>query len=156
MNSKTTWRAKLKLEHNVGACEYFMQTEFGGARSRDQNFTDRKWAKSWRIWIDISCVFVTNVDVKWFVILEHTINHFSFGYVRLPQLKYYFSCFASFFLFFFLLPLSTSKPLNVLYNVLYSKFERLNMSGSTFLCDRNRGFQVGASPLLESSKILNF
>ena len=29
----------------MGACECFMQTEFGGARSRDQNFTGRKWQK---------------------------------------------------------------------------------------------------------------
>ena len=26
-----------------------------------------------------------------FVIFEHTINQFSFGYVRLPQPEYYFS-----------------------------------------------------------------
>ena len=46
---------KLKFEHNVGdAYECFMQTEFGGARSRDQNFKGRKWAKSLRIWVDVS------------------------------------------------------------------------------------------------------
>ena len=42
-----------------------------------------------------------DIDGKWFVIFEHTINHLSFGYVRLPQLKCYFSYFASFFLLFF-------------------------------------------------------
>ena len=35
-NSKTTWRAQLKLRHNVDAYEWFTQTEFGGTRSRDQ------------------------------------------------------------------------------------------------------------------------
>ena len=44
---------------------------------------------------------IADIDEKWFVIFEHTMNHLSFGYVHLPQLKYYFSCFASFFLFFF-------------------------------------------------------
>ena len=36
-NSKTTWSAQLKFAHNVGAYTWFMQTEFGTARSRDQN-----------------------------------------------------------------------------------------------------------------------
>ena len=37
-------RAQLTFVHNVGNYEWFMQTEFGGTRSRDQNFTCRKWA----------------------------------------------------------------------------------------------------------------
>ena len=32
----------------------FMQTEFGGTRSRDQNVTGRKWAESGRFRTDIS------------------------------------------------------------------------------------------------------
>ena len=44
---------------------------------------------------------ITNIDEKWFVIFEHTINHLSFGYIGLPQLEYNFSCFVSFFLPFF-------------------------------------------------------
>ena len=36
----------LKFEHNVGAYKWFMQTEFEGARSRDQCFTGRKWGES--------------------------------------------------------------------------------------------------------------
>ena len=65
---------------------------------------------------------ITDVDEKWFVVFEHTINQPSFGYVRLPQLENYFSCFASFFLLFFsffliLLVLSTFKPLNALSSV---------------------------------------
>ena len=40
---------------------------------------------------------ITDIDKKWFVIFEHTINHLSLGYVRLPQLEHYFSCFVSFF-----------------------------------------------------------
>ena len=43
---------------------------------------------------------ITNIDEKWFVIFAHTINHLPFGYVRLPQLENYFSCFASFSLLF--------------------------------------------------------
>ena len=43
----------------------------------------------------------TVIDEKWFVIFELTINHLSFGYVRLSQHEYYFSGFASFFFFFF-------------------------------------------------------
>ena len=33
------WQVKLKSRHNVGAYKWFMQTEFGGAWSRDQNVT---------------------------------------------------------------------------------------------------------------------
>ena len=45
----------------------------------------------------------TNIDEKWFVVFEHTINHLTFGYVRLPPLEnFFFSCFAPFFLLFFL------------------------------------------------------
>ena len=55
----------------------------------------------------------SNIDEKWFLVFERTINHLSFGNVRLLQLdyQYYFSCFLSFFLLFFLflLPLSTFK-----------------------------------------------
>ena len=40
ITQKNTWHAKLKFGHNVGAYECFMQTELGGASSRDQNFTD--------------------------------------------------------------------------------------------------------------------
>ena len=44
-NLKTTWRAQLKFVHNVGDYQCFMQTEFGGTGSRDQNVTGRKWAE---------------------------------------------------------------------------------------------------------------
>ena len=73
-----------------------MQTKFGGARSRDQNFTGHKWAESNR-YISV----ITNIDEKWFVIFEHAINCLSFGYVHLPQLEYYFSFFLTFFYFLF-------------------------------------------------------
>ena len=39
---------------------------------------------------------ITNIDEKRSVVFEHTINHLSFGYVRLPQLENYYSCFAFF------------------------------------------------------------
>ena len=45
-------------------------------------------------------LIITNINKKLFVIFEHTINHLSFGYVRLSQFEYYFSCFVSFFLLF--------------------------------------------------------
>ena len=44
----------------------------------------------------------TDIDEKWFVVFDHTINHLSFGYGRLPQFEYYFSSFAPFFTFFLL------------------------------------------------------
>ena len=42
-----------------------------------------------------------NIDEKWFVIIELTVNYLSFGDVCLPQLEYDFCCFTSFFLLFF-------------------------------------------------------
>ena len=51
-----------------------------------------------------------------------------FDYARLPQLEYYFSCFASFFLLFLFSSAaiySTFKPLKVLY----SEFEQLKITG---------------------------
>ena len=70
---------------------------------------------------------ITDIDEKWFVLFEHSINHLFFGYVHLGQLKKYFSCFPSFLTFFFLLPLSTFEQLNTLH----SEFERLKKSGRT-------------------------
>ena len=69
---------------------------------------------------------ITDVDEKRFI-FEYIINSLVSGYVRLPQLEYSFFRFASFFLFFFLFWLPTFKPLNALY----SKFERLKISGRT-------------------------
>ena len=57
-------------------------------RLRDQGFLNQ--------YISI----ITAIVEKCFVVFEHTINRLSFGYVPLPQLEYYFSCFASFFLLF--------------------------------------------------------
>ena len=88
-----------------------------GARSRDQNFTRPKMGKkvtSLNRYISV----ITDIDEKIFAVFEHTINRLSFGYVCLPQLENYFSCFRFFlllFFFFFLLPLSTFKPLNAPY-----------------------------------------
>ena len=59
----------------------------------------------------------------------------------------------TFFLVLFSSALSTFKSINVLY----LKFERLNIpSRTTVVCDRNQGFQVGRSPSIGSSKISNF
>ena len=57
----------------------FVQTEFGGAQSRDQNFTGQKWEKkltSFNRFISV----ITNIYQKWFVMFEHTINRLFFGY----------------------------------------------------------------------------
>ena len=35
-------------------------------------------------------VVVVDIDEKWFVIFQHTINHLSFDYVRLPQSDFFF------------------------------------------------------------------
>ena len=87
----------------MGAYKGFIHTEFGGARSRDRNFTSRKSAESRRILNQyiLETPTSTNIDKKWFVIFEHTNNNLSFGYVHLPQLECYFSfCFFhTFFLF---------------------------------------------------------
>ena len=48
LTQKTTWRARLKFELNVGDYKWFMQTEFGGTRSCEQNATGRKWAENER------------------------------------------------------------------------------------------------------------
>ena len=58
---------------------------------------------------------------------RHTSNRLSFGYVRLPQPEYYFSSFSSYFFFFFSSPAIYFNPLNALY----SKFERLKITGRT-------------------------
>ena len=44
---------------------------------------------------------ITNINKKLFAIFEHTINHLSFGYVRLSQFEYYFSCFFFYYLFIY-------------------------------------------------------
>ena len=46
---------------------------------------------------------ITDIDEKWFVIFEHTINCLFVGYVRLPQLEYFFFFFFFFTFFSFLL-----------------------------------------------------
>ena len=40
---------------------------------------------------------ITDIDEKWFVVFEHTIDHLAFGYVRLTQQEKHFFCFACFF-----------------------------------------------------------
>ena len=77
-----------------------MQRDIWGSRSRDQNFASPKVGKKLKN-LNQYISAVINIDEKRFMIFEHTINHLSFGYVRLSQLEYYFSCFASFFLLFF-------------------------------------------------------
>ena len=63
-NSKTTWRVELKFVHNVGAYKWFMQIKFGGARSRDENVTGRKWVECGQIRTDIAISVNTDFDGK--------------------------------------------------------------------------------------------
>ena len=99
---------------------------------------------------------ITDIDEKLFVHFEHTISQLSFGYVRLPQLEYFFLVlffFLTFFLFlFFSSMLSTFKPLNGLY----SKFERLKISSRTCVRLKSGGSWLGGSPSTGPSKILDF
>ena len=67
---------------------------------------------------------IIDIDGKWFVIFEQIINHLCFGYIRLPQPVYYFSCFFFYtFLFFF----------HFSHTIYFCKFERLRISLRTFV-----------------------
>ena len=88
-----------------------------------------------------------------FVIFEHTINRISFGHDCLPLLENYFFVsflFGSFFLF---LPrLSTF----ILLNALYSKFERLKISGRIFVRPKLGVPDCGYPPQLGPPKLWTF
>ena len=99
-----------------------MHTKFGGARSRDQNFTGQKWTESGWFWGDISWQWLILMkNGLWF--LSTLSTAFFLVMFVYPNLN------TSFLLFFFLilLRLSTFKPLNALH----SKFERLKISCRT-------------------------
>ena len=103
-----------------------MQTKFGDARSREQNFTDKSGQK-----VDnFEPIYLGNYLYWWKMICDFWAHYqlaFFFGYVHLPQLEYYFFFFfLTFFPFYYFSP-STFKPLNALY----SKFEQLKISGRT-------------------------
>ena len=132
----------MKFEHNVTAYECFLHTKFGDDRLK--NLNRQKFAN-----LNLFSSVTTGIDEKWFVIFENTINHFSFRYVCLPNLNILL-----FFLFcicFFFLPLTPFKPLNALY----SKFERLKISGRTFVRQK-LGVSGWGSPSIGSSNVLNF
>ena len=78
--SKTTWRAKLKFGHDVGAYECFMQTELEAPGHVTKILRAKNGQKvgNFNRYISI----ITDIDEKWFVIFEHTINCLFFGYVR--------------------------------------------------------------------------
>ena len=97
---------------------------------------------------------ITDIDENGFVTFEHTINCLFFGYVRLPQLEYYFSSFFLFSYFFVIfLRLCTFKPLNALY----SKFERLKISGRTSARMKLEvpGWGISLKRVLQNYKLLN-
>ena len=97
--------------------------------------------------------FLVSIDVD--EKMAHYLPSFFFGYVRLIQLEYYFSCFGIFFLLL-LLFFSSHAIYFKLLNALYSKFERLNMSGRIFVQLQLDVPGWGESPLSGSSKTLNF
>ena len=67
---------------------------------------------------------ISDIDEKWFVIFEHTINHFFLIMFVYPKLNAVFSVLHLFsYVFSFFLPLSTFKP----RNALSSKSERLKI-----------------------------
>ena len=84
----------------MGTYEGFMETEFGGVRShfcKILHLENGQKVNNLNQYISI----IIDIDEKWFLIFEHTINYLSFGYGHLPQLEYHFYCSASFFLLFF-------------------------------------------------------
>ena len=90
---------------------------------------------------------IIDIDEKWFVIFEYTIDHLFLVMFSYLKLKIIFLVLH----FFFVFPmLSTNK----LLNTLYLKFVRLKISG--LLCDRNRECQFGWFPFNQVLKILNF
>ena len=76
----------------MGAYKCFMQTEFGGP-DYVTKILQAKMGQKWAILKRYISV-ITNIDDKWFVIFEHTINHLSLGYVCLPQFEYCFFLFS--------------------------------------------------------------
>ena len=125
-NSKTTWPAQLKFVHNVGNYKWFMQIEFGGIWSRDQNVTGRKWAGKGRFWT----IHLGKYRFWWKMICglwAHYQPFFFWLCSFTPTWILFFFFFVFFLTFFFLLLLSTFK----LLNSLYSKLGRLKTSGRT-------------------------
>ena len=51
---------------------------------------------------------IIDIDEKWFVVFEHTIDHLAFGYVRLTQQENQFFLFCFFFLTCFIFVFSFS------------------------------------------------
>ena len=113
----------------MGANECFMQTEFGlGASGHVTKIYKPKMGK--KLTSLNRCISViTDIDEKWFEVIEYTINHLSFGYVRLPDLNPIFLVLHLFpyFFFFFFCRYLLLKP----QNELYCKFERLEISQTT-------------------------
>ena len=97
---------------------------------------------------------ITDIDEKCFVVFEHTINHLSFGYVRLFQLEYYFSCFGFFFLLLFFF-FCRYLLLNHLTHCIQSLSNWRYQEGLLQQKSRVPGWG-DPSPLIMSSKILIF
>ena len=90
-----------------------------------------KMARKWTI---LNRYILENIDFdeKWFMVFEHSINRFFWLCSFTPTWILFFFFFVFFhtvliFFFLILFRLSTFKPLNALY----SKFERLKISGRT-------------------------
>ena len=126
-HSKTTWRAKLKFGHSVGAYKCFMKTKFGGAG----HMTKILQAKSEQKVDNFEPIYLGNYQYWWKMVCDFWA-HYQLSFFWLcsftPTWIFFFFCFSFFLLFFFLLFFSDYlrfKPLNGLY----SKFEWLKISG---------------------------
>ena len=95
----------------MGACECFKLTELGGAGHVIKILRAKNGQKLTKLNRYIS--IITDMDEKWFVVFECTINHLSFDKFAYPNLNTIFLVLHLFSYFFFLfrLPLSTFKPL---------------------------------------------
>ena len=96
-----------------------------GARSRDRNFTGRKWAK--KLTNLNRCISViTDIDEKWFSSINH-LSFIMFVYSNLNIIFLVLHLFSNFFLFcrYLLLNRQTHSR--------YLKFKRLKIPGRTFV-----------------------
>ena len=73
----------MTLEHILSAYECFMRAEFG-APDHGTKILQAENGQKVDKFEPIYILVIIDIDEKWFVIFEHTINHLSFGYIRLP------------------------------------------------------------------------
>ena len=148
-----TWKVEIRTQC---VCLYMLYAnQVWGRPATWTKFYRPKVGKKWTI-LNRYISVITNIDEKWFVVSEHTINWLSFGYIHLPQLEYYFSSFFSFFLLFFFWFFSGYLLLNCWTHSIQSLSDWKYQGG--LVPDWNRGCQVGGIPLkwvLQNFELLN-